>query len=534
MEPAPRARFEAMSHASPAAVIAPSPAAPFFSVIIPLEFHRGQAVECLRSWARQTFARERFEIIVACPPGFPLRELTLIRSMLAGHDRLLQLPHRHDMALCADAAQEARGQILFFTESHCAPEPDTLARSEAALLAHPAWAGFSCRSVPVTHNLRSEIEAELYERDIQDAMLRHRWRKVLDQCFVVRREPYFRSGGFEARFGHFAEWLLAARLHRQGCELGYLPEARVTHHYLGKWRGWQEFTEDFAEGEMLFQAQEINDPCHAMFAEVPEWTERHESRRSVARQMTRMLLVDLLQVSRKARGMDELWEAWRGWCWSELASWAWRSLAGSWSMRLPAFARMTWLRMCMEWHLARGNKEHALGAMLECCRSIAVRARARCLRRLASAGARLPAAPASESAWNPAGASPIVNAGFHLLEGATGDGFRWSRPAAGLLLPLDAGKHLLTLQWNALTRRGSEARIRFYAGGRPVPRENVSHRTDSVVVRFVAPARGPLFFGWVCEPLHAPGDARRLGLGVGSVKWIRTGGGSRSRMPVAR
>ena len=37
-----------------------------YSSIIPLEFHRGQAQACLRSWAReQTFACERFEIIAA-------------------------------------------------------------------------------------------------------------------------------------------------------------------------------------------------------------------------------------------------------------------------------------------------------------------------------------------------------------------------------------------------------------------------------------------------------------------------------------
>ncbi len=39
-----------------------------FSVLIPLEFHRGLAERCIRGWSQnQTFAREECEILVAAP-----------------------------------------------------------------------------------------------------------------------------------------------------------------------------------------------------------------------------------------------------------------------------------------------------------------------------------------------------------------------------------------------------------------------------------------------------------------------------------
>ena len=77
---------------------------------------------------------------------------------------MLQIDLRHDMGLCAKAAETARGEVLFFTESHCLPEPETLAHADAAARANSEWAGFSCRSVSITQNLLSKIEAEWYGR----------------------------------------------------------------------------------------------------------------------------------------------------------------------------------------------------------------------------------------------------------------------------------------------------------------------------------------------------------------------------------
>src|SRR5688572_13985221 len=143
-----------------------------FSVIIPLEFHRGQVEACLLRWAHdQTYARGKYEIIaVGCRYSLDQDTLSILESKLGPHDRLLLYDEPHDMALCAHAAEQAAGEVLFFTESHCLPEPDILSIADETLRAHPEWAGFSCRSLRVTHNYLSIIEADMYEADIRYGM----------------------------------------------------------------------------------------------------------------------------------------------------------------------------------------------------------------------------------------------------------------------------------------------------------------------------------------------------------------------------
>src|SRR5258708_504419 len=48
--------------------------APLFSVIIPLEYHRGQWERCWQGWQSQTLDRDSFEIILVVPPDFPERD----------------------------------------------------------------------------------------------------------------------------------------------------------------------------------------------------------------------------------------------------------------------------------------------------------------------------------------------------------------------------------------------------------------------------------------------------------------------------
>ena len=56
----------------------------------------------------------------------------------------------------------------------------------------------------------------MYQADIEFGMKQHPWRKVLDQCFVTRRDVYWECGGLREELGHFAEWVLAAAYHARG------------------------------------------------------------------------------------------------------------------------------------------------------------------------------------------------------------------------------------------------------------------------------------------------------------------------------
>jgi hypothetical protein len=501
-----------------------------FSVLIPLEFHRGQAVRCIRGWAQeQVFPREQFEIVVASPAGHPPAELEEIRSLLGPQDSVLEFDRDHDMDLCAKAAESARGEVLFFTESHCIPEPETLAHADAVAREHPHWAGFSCCSVPITDNLLSKIEAETYGRDIEFGMYVHPWRKVLDQCFVVRRAPYFLAGGFDPVYGHFAEWLIAARFHDLGLEIGYAPTVRVHHVYIGEFGEWHRFTADFVRGQMAYLALEPPDPLTSMFDEVPEWSRRHALRRPVARRVCRMLLRDLRNsiAHNRAESRRRRLSSLRGWHWRQLRSWAVRAVAGHSVVLVQAQRRRLLARLALRADLALRNQTRGEIHLGRCCEAIATVERTRFLQRWARDFERRETSPRSfddtpSGLWQPGRLDEHHGVGFYEASGSGKDAIRWSEPAAYIELPLAAGPHRITLTWLFRPPVSGEPSLRFFVDERPLPRKDVAIRDDHAELRIDVPESSPpLRLGWVCAAHRADGDDRTLGLPVVSVAWSR-------------
>ena len=331
-----------------------------FSIIIPLEFHRGLSGRCIEGWSRcQTYPRDRFQIIVVAPDTCSDRELQDIRALLQPQDSLLTRPHHHDMPLMADGAREARGANLFFTEAHCLPNPETLEQAAAVLLEEPGWAGFSCRSIPITHNLLSEIEAEMYDAHIKENMTRHPWLKVLDQCLVLRREAYLSCGGIEPEYGHFAEWVIAARLHQSRNVIGYHTTPAIRHYYIGKLADLEEFTEDFSRGEMRFQTRGMRNDCRGLFPLPHELAVGRARCPGCAAALCGMLLRDLGQ---RLAGPGRL-AAIRGWDWKGYARW--KESVVSWrAQRLGLRAAIFFLRQLVRLNLLFKNKVRARAAFL--------------------------------------------------------------------------------------------------------------------------------------------------------------------------
>jgi hypothetical protein len=86
---------------------------PVFSIIVPLEFHRGQWERCWKGWNDQTIARSMYETILVVPPGF--QQQALLNEFSA--DRVEFSEHSHDIALCHAGAAKAQGKYLIFTGS---------------------------------------------------------------------------------------------------------------------------------------------------------------------------------------------------------------------------------------------------------------------------------------------------------------------------------------------------------------------------------------------------------------------------------
>ncbi len=493
-----------------------------FSIIIPLEYHRDMAEKCVSAWAQdQTFPRKSFELLLSIPPKFDEAEIARLTKYLAPHDRWIRLPCEHDMALVSQAAHEARGDVLVFTEAHCLPEPDFLEQCVTVLAERSQWAGFSCRSIPLTHNLLSEIEAEMYTADIQRNMQQHPWLKVLDQCLVIRREAYWAVGGVESEFTHFAEWVFAARLYRKGYQMGYDERPAVHHLYIGNLDALKEFTLDFVAGQMRFAQSANHDPCGDLFDEAPEWNQRQSWNPQVAANMTRLLLADWWQTfGAKDKGGMGGRKRWSRWPWRATAGWLMRRM-----LPLPVVIALLRLRAngqqrLVQWHLWRSNKPDAKAAFLRLMACWAQLGQLEFLSHLPKDYLQDECAkPLPSSEWKPGARELLPLAGLHGLEVADRIGFRWSEPAAMIWLPPLKGDWRIKMEWMDIVSFSHRQAARFYVNEHRIPLERITHRDNLTEFMVSSDGEQALRLSWVCDAFVSGQETRRIGLPLSRVSW---------------
>ncbi len=499
-----------------------------YSIIIPLEFHRGLTDRCVAGWARkQTFPRDRFEVIVAAPASHSIAVREEVARQLDDQDQLIVLDADHDMPLVAAAARAARGEVLVFTEAHCLPRPDFLEQAERVFAENPSWAGFSGRSIPMTHNLLSEIEAAMYERDIRRNLESHPWLKVLDQCFVVRAEAYRASGGIEPEYGHFAEWLLAARLHRSGQEIGYDPGPAIDHYYCGDLAELEEFTRDFSHGQTRFCHRSATDNCGDLFAEVSLWSDRLRFDRSAARCMWRMMRRDGLAMLKHcffSRGKYIPAARLRDWPFGTACKWLVHSLVSlEWRIRLCEL-QIRRLHRRTQKRLDRGDRQGATQAFARLMDACAIAGYLKyILEHQDGVSFESPSvAPTRGSQWSSGIRQLVPSLGFHSLESHRRSNFRWSEPAAMVKIPPLSGSWTLHIEWTRILTQDQQAQARFYLNERRVPRERVSHVGDETRIQLNDCDGRETRLSWVISPFVSEGDDRSLGCPVIQISWFRS------------
>jgi hypothetical protein len=470
----------------------PLTSTPLFSVIIPLEYHRGQWERSWQDWQLQTLEKEAFEIILVVPPDFPQREKL---SELAGPGAHLEYSqHSHDIALCAVGASVARGKYLFFTESHCWPEADVLKLCLQAFREHADWAGMSCSSVRVCHNRLSVAEADMYDADIAYGMNVHPWRKVLDQCFVTRREAYEACGGLEPELGHFAEWVLAARYAARGHRIGYLPEARVHHYYIGELGELKAFTLDFVAGEINYFGRNSREPGSELLEAPPEWTCRDNFESTMARVILRMSVTDLVTRPRV--------QALRG-----IGRWALPAIFGGGVARAASAAvavNAYVATLLVSW---AGPREWLRRSLMRYIAALIEYQRLTLIQDALSIGSDGPATSNPETAV-------LSQTGFYPLEQYQGQVFRWSESEAAVRFRARPGRLSIRIKCLPVRSLSNRIDLRFYLDGRPVPSGAVSHETNGLEIQVVVPRSGTATLGWICRAFPATADPRRLGLPI--------------------
>jgi len=482
---------------------------PRFTVIIPLESHRGQAQACLRRWAReQTYPRDRYEILAAgCRDSLDQPARSLIQNELQPNGRLVLFDEAHDMALNAHAATEARGQVIIFTESHCLPEPNVLTIADQVLQAHPEWAGFSGSTTRILSNRLSVAEADMYEADIRYGMEQHPWLKLLDQCFVVRADYYRDAGGFRPELGHFAEWQLAANLHGRGHQLGYVPEVRVWHYYAGDLNELIEFTADFARGEMTFHSKFSDDQCASLFEPPTEWLNRHQWSPRLARRARALAWQARSTLLLGPVRFNAIIAACR-----VFVEWNLRAYLGPGPEVLWASLRFRAALLALRLGLLlRMRRQPLLAAFLRMIdatvRLERIRFVARWLKSTGASGAApAESAPATSVTWRPDLEAAFRSLGIHALEDSNGQQFRWSEPVGMLEVSLLPGRYNFHLEWLPLKPVGN---VSVYLNEKPLSVTRTAS-AGSGILDAASPA--PMRFAWTCEAWMPPADPRLLGL----------------------
>lgn len=474
-----------------------SPERPMFSVIIPLEYHRGQWEHSWLGWASQTVEKSLYEIILVVPPDFTAHDE--LRALAGDRARLEFTASEHDIGLCAFGATKARGSYLFFTESHCRPEPDVIELCIRAIDNHPDWAGFSCRSVPICHNRLSEAEAAMYQADIEFGMKVHPWRKVLDQCFVTRRDVYWECGGLREELGHFAEWVLAAAYHARGHAIGYLEVARFHHYYIGEIGELKKFTLDFVEGEIRYLSEGRRDPGSELLELPVEWSEWAGFDNRLARDV----LTVLVRYSLAGRGWKQPGEKLRA-----VLRWVVLAVLGD----LPALAvaqlRVVHARAVLASLTVIGSSE-AIARWMRCYIAALIRfQRLDCIRRNRRSGG-----PIARFL----GHHVLAQVGFYAAESSAGHTFRWSEPQAAVRIKAAPGRHVVRIQSPALRAPLGRIGTHFYLDGAPVDPDRIVIGCDSYMLSLDLPPSGIATLAWVCPVLKGIGDSRRLGLSIAHI-----------------
>jgi glycosyltransferase involved in cell wall biosynthesis len=480
----------------------PAPTAPVLSIVIDLTDHRGSALMAVDSATRrQDWPRGDLEVIVVSDGKDRALE-GQVRGRLGAGDRLISKASASGVELTDMGARAARGRILLVMEGHCELAP-TGARELIEFFATGEHDGACLSYGGRSLNAFAHMEQRLFEERFAVWSRPDQWRKVMFRGFAILRRAYLEAGGFEGRYGLFADVALAATLHAGGYRMGWAERAWVVHTNTTRYAQLRASVQDYVAGELDYLETHDRDYCARYFGRPRSLIERRSWDRGDSGAALRALAGAL---------GPGAWRAGPG-ATAALAGEAARLAAkvaiGPWWPVLRAGVRVTSARLRYAWHRSRPDARYR--AYTDLWDQLARLAGAR---RLASRAvdATRPAVPATGA---PIDAFDRYRSfGFHDVERWESRAFRWSGPVAGFWLDLPPGRHHVTLETEPLRPPGLLEVSWHGRRVRHVERLDRSIRFDLQVT--AAPSAGPGVLALVASPVprraRAPTETRRLGI----------------------
>jgi len=196
------------------------------SVVIPAYNAEATLGDCLAALEGQTVAREGYEVIVV-DDGSTDATAEIARS----HDvRLIRQANAGPAAARNRGAEEARGELLLFTDADCAPAPDWIER-----MAQPFADGEVVGAKGVYRTRQRSLVARFVQLEYERKYARMRRQEQIDfvdtYAAAYRREVFVANEGFDTRFptASVEDQELSFRLARKGYRLVFAPDAVVYH-----------------------------------------------------------------------------------------------------------------------------------------------------------------------------------------------------------------------------------------------------------------------------------------------------------------
>jgi GT2 family glycosyltransferase len=235
--------------------------APRFSVIVPT-FRRPDALaRCLDALVRQTYPRERFEVVVADDGSGAPPTAVVERVSGAMNVSLVEASHGGPGAARNAAAARAGGDYLAMTDDDCIPEPDWLERLDAAVGASPGALVGGRVENGLDDNPMAEasqlLVGYLYEYFASDPSSTIRF--FTTNNLAIPAEQFRQLGGFDVvSIGDTAEDRdLCDRWVRSGGMLVYDPSSVVRHHSPLSFSGFVRQHYRYGRGAVHFHAARV-------------------------------------------------------------------------------------------------------------------------------------------------------------------------------------------------------------------------------------------------------------------------------------
>ncbi|VAX25422.1 Glycosyl transferase, group 2 family protein [hydrothermal vent metagenome] len=206
---------------------------PFFSIVVPTYARPVQLAACLLSLARLDYPRDRFEVIVVDDGGDERLEMIVAPLRDRINVSLLNQANAGPASARNTGAENAKGELLVFTDDDCAPAPLWLQclASRFAIFPECVIGGSAINTLDNIYSTASQFLVDYlysyYNKDQYEA------RFLTSNNLALPADSFREMGGFDNSFPLAAgeDRDFCSRWTGRGKRIIYVPEAVVRHSH---------------------------------------------------------------------------------------------------------------------------------------------------------------------------------------------------------------------------------------------------------------------------------------------------------------